>query len=704
MRWFAVVLLLLAAAPVQAITWSFDQEGDTEGWTVRDGTSNPVLAPLLRSEVRDGIWRIWPGPLLHDQAIIGLISPRIGRDSELYDRIRVRLRAVQSRPIVGALQLLWLNSSNAVMGLPGVSPPIDSSSEFLRLDFEKMVKQIYGTDWCTLELADLRSEVFYGHLEMGGPLVKERMVWEGELLDLVVNLFTYNVEQYPARAGDVPEAVEIDWIQLTGFGEQLQGEESPPEIEAVASFGEHFAAPVFAEVRVGMNSMPWVPMAFLGDVEGDGDLDLVSLWTDGDRQGWVVATNDGEGGFTAGVSAEGAAPFFLGAVDLDEDGRIDLVLNDGSPDLQIRHNAAEEGFLLVQRLPEMIYLGVGDAEGDGDADVWAWPAWEEKAVVWLNDGAGRLDRSQPLGPDLSAQGFAPWTLMQDGQGHGRGLLWRPPLDNLGRGYWISCLSSAGEEIQAHLGAAVDPFLVRYAGDVDGDGDVDLVVSNSRGAAGYAGLDVLVNGGDGQMERKVWQEEALLANDVQLVDLDGDGVLDAVFVEIGTRGSSVVVGRGEGRGVFSTEGRYPLEGAGGAVLVGDVDGDEDSDLVVLESAYPGGVHVLLNQSAERDNTAVTGESVATPAVFHLGPSYPNPFNPQTWIPVEIPAATEPVHLQIYNLLGQPIRTLVNGQLTPGYHAVPWDGRDERGLPASSGVYLYRLEAGAWRATGKMVKTQ
>ncbi|MFA6108957.1 MAG: FlgD immunoglobulin-like domain containing protein, partial [Candidatus Latescibacterota bacterium] len=136
-------------------------------------------------------------------------------------------------------------------------------------------------------------------------------------------------------------------------------------------------------------------------------------------------------------------------------------------------------------------------------------------------------------------------------------------------------------------------------------------------------------------------------------------------------------------------------------------DGDLDLVVLEKAYAGGgggVHVLLNQSAERNGTAVTDAPASIPSGFHLGPNYPNPFNPKTWIPLEIPAATEPVHLQIYNLLGQPIRTLVSGRLTPGYHAVPWDGRDERGLPASSGVYLYRLEAGAWGATGRMVKSE
>ena len=144
--------------------------------------------------------------------------------------------------------------------------------------------------------------------------------------------------------------MEIDWIWLTGVGEQLSGETGPPGSDSPVSFGEQFSDPAFTAIVDGIGSPKWVPMAFLRDVDGDGDLDVVSMWsTNGwDRLGWVVAANDGTGSFAPGRVTEGAAPFFLGAGDLDGDGLVDLVLNSGSDNLRVLHNAADEGFVLSQ--------------------------------------------------------------------------------------------------------------------------------------------------------------------------------------------------------------------------------------------------------------------------------------------------------------------------------------------------------------------
>ncbi|MDZ7268553.1 MAG: T9SS type A sorting domain-containing protein [candidate division KSB1 bacterium] len=81
----------------------------------------------------------------------------------------------------------------------------------------------------------------------------------------------------------------------------------------------------------------------------------------------------------------------------------------------------------------------------------------------------------------------------------------------------------------------------------------------------------------------------------------------------------------------------------------------------------------------------------PAGFALAQNFPNPFNPETTISFRIarPAFTE---LVIYNLTGEKIRTLVSAALSAGTHAVRWDGRDDRGRRAASGVYIYRLKAG------------
>jgi len=68
--------------------------------------------------------------------------------------------------------------------------------------------------------------------------------------------------------------------------------------------------------------------------------------------------------------------------------------------------------------------------------------------------------------------------------------------------------------------------------------------------------------------------------------------------------------------------------------------------------------------------------------------PNPFNPQTAVRFELPEAG-PVSLVVYNLAGQPVRTLLDGSFLPaGSHVVHWDSRDEQGHLVASGVYLLR----------------
>jgi hypothetical protein len=88
----------------------------------------------------------------------------------------------------------------------------------------------------------------------------------------------------------------------------------------------------------------------------------------------------------------------------------------------------------------------------------------------------------------------------------------------------------------------------------------------------------------------------------------------------------------------------------------------------------------------------------PGEFALLQNYPNPFNPSTAISYQLPAASE-VTLRVYDMLGREVATLVNAQQAPGTYSVSFDGA---GL--SSGVYLYRLTAGQFITSHKMVLTK
>jgi len=88
------------------------------------------------------------------------------------------------------------------------------------------------------------------------------------------------------------------------------------------------------------------------------------------------------------------------------------------------------------------------------------------------------------------------------------------------------------------------------------------------------------------------------------------------------------------------------------------------------------------------------------VSALYPNFPNPFNPETTISFSLSKAS-PAHLDIYNIRGQLVKSLIKGDLPQGDHKVVWNGRDFSGRPVASGVYLYRLQTGDYTRTLKMM---
>ena len=107
----------------------------------------------------------------------------------------------------------------------------------------------------------------------------------------------------------------------------------------------------------------------------------------------------------------------------------------------------------------------------------------------------------------------------------------------------------------------------------------------------------------------------------------------------------------------------------------------------------------------------------PDHFSLSQNYPNPFNPTTVIRYSLPVdrqgqsgnggararttSTSYVSLKVYNILGQVVRTLVDEPQAPGYYSVRWDGRDNAGGELASGIYIYRIQAGDFAQSRRMI---
>ena len=116
--------------------------------------------------------------------------------------------------------------------------------------------------------------------------------------------------------------------------------------------------------------------------------------------------------------------------------------------------------------------------------------------------------------------------------------------------------------------------------------------------------------------------------------------------------------------------------------------------VRESAYGRGLQVLKQMLRER-----------LPQTTALLPNYPNPFNPETWIPYRLANASH-VQISIYDANGHLVRLLALGHQAVGYYtsksrAAYWDGRDSLGQTVSSGLYFYQLQAGSESFVRKML---
>jgi len=90
----------------------------------------------------------------------------------------------------------------------------------------------------------------------------------------------------------------------------------------------------------------------------------------------------------------------------------------------------------------------------------------------------------------------------------------------------------------------------------------------------------------------------------------------------------------------------------------------------------------------------------PDGFALKQNYPNPFNPITTISYDLPEQAQ-VTLGIYDILGKQIKTLVNQSQDAGKRIAVWDGTDDLERQVSAGVYLYRIQAGEFTQTRKML---
>lgn len=244
-------------------------------------------------------------------------------------------------------------------------------------------------------------------------------------------------------------------------------------------------------------------------------------------------------------------------------------------------------------------------------------------------------------------------------------------------------------------------------DLNGDGSIEIIFGTTAGD-----LYVVDNTGANISGFPVHFDTQIESTPI-LADMDGNGTIDILFGGNNGNLHSIDYNGNETRNFPYTVNTTVNTSA----AFGDLDGDGDLEIAVPNQTSIMVLDYKLNVPAadiawacHKRNASRTGNAFdtsdgtspdETPQLVNtLNSNYPNPFNPTTNISFSL-KNDEIVNLQIFNVKGQLVKTLVNEQMVKGNHKAIWNGKDNSGNAASSGIYFYKLETERYESVRKMI---
>lgn len=430
-----------------------------------------------------------------------------------------------------------------------------------------------------------------------------------------------------------------------------------------STFGPDISTASFVEqVGFATGSNP-ISLA-IGDIDGDGKPDLASVSANSLVNTVSVLRNTSATGiitsssFAAKVDfAVGKYPYAVAIADLDNDGKPELIVaNHDSNTISVLHNTNRSSGISSSTFGSKVdfptggypsAVVVGDMNGDGKTDIAVANTISNNVSVFCNRAlTGRIDFSS-LAPKVDfAVGYAPTTIV--------------------------------------------------IADIDGDGKPDLAAGNQGGNS----VSVLRNTGTlgiisgASFVPSVSFSVGMSPYGLAVGDVDGDCKPDLATANYGSNSVSVLRNTSHPGAIntssFSAAVDFATANRPISVTIADVDNDRRPDLEVA-CFYADLVSVIQNAST------VVGVHQEKSELFRfrLSQNYPNPFNPTTTIAFSL-GLPGFVSLKVYDVLGRQVATLVSQKMEAGEHSVEWIAQTQ-----TSGVYFYRLQAGSFLETRRLI---
>jgi len=237
-----------------------------------------------------------------------------------------------------------------------------------------------------------------------------------------------------------------------------------------------------------------------------------------------------------------------------------------------------------------------------------------------------------------------------------------------------------------VGVGGSPTLV-FTDDLDGDGRTDMVVTNPEDKV----VSVIAGLGNDVFSIRRQHEVEGSPLDVCAADFDGDGRKD-LAVANSSPNVSLLIADPYG-GYYEPTFHYGLLSPANSVFASDVNDDGAVDLLVGNSVL---INILGRPTPVEDEL----EDRLLPQSAYLRQNYPNPFNATTVVEFDLPSRSQ-VALEVFNILGQQVAVLADGEYAAGSYRVQWDGTTRSGRDASTGVYFCRLRVGDFVEQKKML---